>query len=78
MPAQDVERVRRLFFRAGLPVCVKLSPAQRKALFDAMRLDKKVSAGEIKFVLARAIGRVEFGKSVPDALVQQILDVVEG
>jgi len=78
MPGQDVERVRELFFRAGLPVCVKLSPAQRKALFEAMRLDKKVSAGEIKFVLARGIGRVEFGQSVPDDLVNRILDRIEG
>ena len=78
MPGQDVERVRELFFRAGLPVCVKLSPVQRKALFDAMRLDKKVSAGEIKFVLARAIGRVEFGQSVPDDRVNWVLDRIEG
>jgi len=78
MPGQDVERVRELFFRAGLPVCVKLSPAQRKALLEAMRLDKKVSAGEIKFVLARGIGRVEFGQSVPDDLVNRILDRIEG
>jgi 3-dehydroquinate synthase len=78
MPGQDVERVRELFFRAGLPVCVKLSPAQRKALLEAMRLDKKVSAGEIKFVLARGIGRVEFGQSVPDELVNRILDRIEG
>lgn len=78
MPDRDVERVRELFVRAGLPVSVKLSQAQRQALFGAMRLDKKVSAGEIKFVLARAIGKVEFGKAVPDDLVRQTLDRIEG
>jgi hypothetical protein len=37
-----------------------------------------VSAGEIKFVLARAIGQVEFGQSVPDDLVNWVLDRIEG
>ncbi len=30
-----------------------------------MRLDKKVSGGEIKFVLAEKIGKVVWGKRVP-------------
>jgi 3-dehydroquinate synthetase len=34
-----------------------------------MKLDKKVSAGEIKFVLARRIGTVEFGHQVPAGLL---------
>jgi 3-dehydroquinate synthetase len=34
-----------------------------------MKLDKKVSAGEIKFVLARRIGAAEFGHQVPAALL---------
>jgi 3-dehydroquinate synthetase len=45
-------------------------------LFAAMRLDKKVSGGEIKFVLAREIGRVEFGRRVPDGLIGQTLDML--
>ena len=35
--------------------------------------DLKVSAGEIKFVLARKIGKVEFGLKVPKALLQKTL-----
>jgi 3-dehydroquinate synthetase len=46
-------------------------------LFAAMRLDKKVSGGEIKFVLARSVGKVEFGCAVPDADVDWALDAVE-
>jgi 3-dehydroquinate synthetase len=65
LPSGDVERIEKLFVRAGLPVKIKLNPAQRKKLFAAMKLDKKVSAGEIKFVLARKIGAVEFGQKVP-------------
>ncbi len=76
MPEADVQRVRTLFERAGLPVTVKLGAAQRKALFAAMRLDKKVSGGEIKFVLARLVGKVEFGCAVPDGDVDWALDQV--
>ena len=39
----------------------------------AMSLDKKVSAGEIKFVLARRIGEVKFGVKVPETLLRQTL-----
>jgi len=40
-----------------------------------MRLDKKVSGGEIKFVLAKRIGQVEFGCQIPAALVEQALNL---
>jgi 3-dehydroquinate synthase len=73
LPKLDVERIEKLFQRAGLPTKIKLNSAQRKKLFTAMKLDKKVSGGEIKFVLARKIGAVEFGQCVPNALVESIL-----
>ena len=38
-----------------------------------MKLDKKVSGGEIKFVLARKIGRVLFGQNVPGNVLDEIL-----
>ena len=38
-----------------------------------MQLDKKVSAGEVKFVLARRIGQVEPGQKVPPALIEKVL-----
>jgi 3-dehydroquinate synthetase len=38
-----------------------------------MKLDKKVSGGEIKFVLARKIGMVEFGQAVPQPVVEESL-----
>ena len=50
-----------LLQRAGLPTFVKLSAPQRRKLLAAMRLDKKVSGGEVKFVLAEKLGRVRFG-----------------
>ena len=59
-----------------MPVTVRLNAAQRKKLFAAMRLDKKVSGGEIKFVLAQKIGRVVWGQRVSEAAVNAALDKV--
>jgi len=76
LPPGEVARIRDLFNAAGLPVSVTLSPAQRRRLFNAMRLDKKVSDGSIRFVLARRIGSVVFGQAVPESEVEQALDAV--
>ena len=75
---KDVDRIRHLFDRAGLPVRVKLGPARRKRLFDAMRLDKKVADRKIQFVLAQRLGVVTWGQQVPDMLIHSALDHVEG
>jgi 3-dehydroquinate synthase len=74
LSGKDVERIRNLLDRAGLPTNLALNQGQRKKLFAAMKLDKKVSAGEIKFVLARRIGEVEFGQKVPSRLLEQVLN----
>jgi 3-dehydroquinate synthase len=73
LPAGDVTRIRNLFKRAGLPVEMKLDAARRKQILSAMKLDKKVSGGEIKFVLARKIGKVEYGWNVPARLIQEVM-----
>jgi 3-dehydroquinate synthase len=74
LPAADAQRITTLFQRAGLPVAVKLSPAQRHRLQQAMQLDKKVARGEIHFVLARKIGQVEFGRKVAPAQLAETLN----
>lgn len=74
LPATEVERIRSLLKRAGLPTEARLNAAQKRKLMAAMKLDKKVSAGEIKFVLARAIGKVEFGQKTPETEVLSALD----
>ena len=73
LPASESERIRSLFAASGLPVSVKLTKVQMDRLFAAMKLDKKVSAGEVKFVLARKIGQVEFGQSVPRSIIEETL-----
>jgi 3-dehydroquinate synthase len=73
LPPGDLERITALFQRAGLPTEVRLSDRQRQNLLTAMKLDKKVSHGELKLVLARRIGQVQFGQKVPGALILQTL-----
>ena len=73
LPSGEVERIENLLVRAALPVKIKLNSRQREKLFTAMKLDKKVSAGEIKFVLARKIGKVAWGRQVPSALIDSVL-----
>jgi 3-dehydroquinate synthase len=70
----EVARIEQLFTRAGLPTKLDLNDPQRRELMRAMRLDKKVSAGEIKFVLARKIGSVEFGCEVSAVVLEQVLE----
>jgi 3-dehydroquinate synthase len=73
LPSGDVARIEKLFALAGLPVRINLSAALRKKLFAAMKLDKKVSEGEVNFVLAKKIGKVVWGQKVPPALIEAIL-----
>jgi 3-dehydroquinate synthase len=73
LPMRDVERITRLFERAGLPIRVKLATSRRQKLFAAMRLDKKVSGGEIKFVLAKRMGKVVWGLKVPSETIEAVL-----
>ena len=76
LSGDDAGRIRDLFKRAGLPTQIKLKPAQRQKLFAAMRFDKKVSGGEIKFVLAKRIGRVVWGQRVAGELIGRVLDEI--
>ena len=73
LPAEEAARIGKLLVRAGLPAAIKLSARRQSALIEAMRLDKKVSDGEIKFVLARRIGQVEPGHKVAAPWIQQVL-----
>jgi 3-dehydroquinate synthase len=72
-PTRDLNRITSLFERAGLPTSVRLTSDQEDRLIEAMKLDKKVSAGQLKFVLAREIGKVDFGCPVPTALIRLVL-----
>lgn len=73
LKTSDVERIESLFLHSGLPTHIKLTLAQKRKFFTAMRLDKKASNGEVKFVLARRIGKVEFGQRVPSEAIELAL-----
>ncbi|HEX3717663.1 MAG TPA: 3-dehydroquinate synthase [Verrucomicrobiae bacterium] len=72
-PRNEAARIERVFASAGLPTAIKLPPTRRRALIEAMRLDKKVSGGEIKFVLARRIGEVEPGHKIAPEWIREAL-----
>jgi 3-dehydroquinate synthase len=64
---EDAERIERLLAGYGLPVRLR-EPLPEEGLVRAMRLDKKARDGELRFILARAIGRVESAPVLePDA-----------
>ena len=77
LPRFEANRIEQAFIKAGLATTVKLSPRQRVDLLRAMRLDKKVSSGAIKFVLAKRIGKTEWGHIVPESLLSNILDSLD-
>ena len=74
LPSGDVARIEKLFLQAGLPVKIILNATQHKKLLAAMKLDKKVSAGEIKFVLAKRIGQVVWGQNVSIETIDYCLE----
>ncbi len=76
LPKRDAERIAELFQRAGLPTRIHLKAAQRQKVFNAMRLDKKVSDGEIRFVLAKKIGKVVWNQRVPERDIGPMLEAI--
>jgi 3-dehydroquinate synthetase len=74
LPERDAIRIGSVFAGLGLPNRVRLSEPQQQWLLAAMRLDKKVSDGEIKFVLAKRIGKATWGQRVPDTLLRRALN----
>jgi len=75
LAAGEVQRIQRLFEQAGLPTQLKAGLPLRKKLVQAMKVDKKVSRGEVKFVLAQKIGQVQFGCTVPETMIQEVLSI---
>jgi 3-dehydroquinate synthase len=70
--ASDTARLQRLIARLGLPVAVPAGsdPGQLLAL---MRLDKKNTAGTLRLILWRGIGRAEIVGGVEEAAVLAVL-----
>ncbi len=67
----DVERLRALLQRAGLPVDAPRLGAER--YLALMSRDKKVVAGSIRFVLLRGIGDAVVTADVPEVELRKVL-----
>jgi len=74
--AEDALRARRLIERAGLPVC---PPAEMTAgqFMELMAVDKKVQAGQIRFVLLRQIGDAVVESAIDPQLLNETLTAGE-
>jgi 3-dehydroquinate synthase len=71
IPGESAARVRNLVERFGLPV--DAPGLEADALIDAMTRDKKNLKGKTRFVLPRAIGRVELTDAPSEADVRAVL-----
>ncbi len=65
----DVERVREVVKRAGLPIVGPALPPER--LLELMALDKKAARGRTRFVVLEAIGRARLAADIDDAQVRR-------
>ena len=68
---RDVERMRRLYQRAGLPIVAPDLGADR--YLELMEVDKKVEAGRIRFVLLKSIGDAFVTADVPPRVLEDVL-----
>ena len=66
-----VIRLKGVIARAGLPI--NLPSLQLKKLVQAMRHDKKILQGKIRFVLPRSIGEVFITDEVSQSIIEQTL-----
>lgn len=75
---EDERRQNRLLERAGLPVRIKGSAMRSERVLHPMGFDKKKKGGRLRFVLPRAIGRVQVVEDVTEREVKRTLDALGG
>jgi len=66
---EDVERVRALTARAGLPVRGPKLPPER--YLELMQVDKKAAGGKVRFILLEALGHAVLRADVDPHLIRQ-------
>ena len=71
MDKENAVRLENLLTKAGLST--KLPQMEVKQVMQAMRYDKKVQGGKIRFVLPRAIGQVFITDDVSPAVIERVL-----
>lgn len=71
MSELDVERIRKLYLRAGLPVVAPdIGPEKYLHL---MGLDKKVEGGKMRFILLNGIGNAVVSADIPAKVLTEVL-----
>jgi 3-dehydroquinate synthase len=71
IPGGDVQRVRKLIERAGLPVAGPALSAE--LMLELMAVDKKAAKGKIRFVVLESIGRARVQGGVEQELVRKAI-----
>jgi 3-dehydroquinate synthase len=71
MPASDLERVRQILLRTGLPTDVR--EVKLGTVVEHMKMDKKVQGGRIRLIMPRAIGDCVISVDYPDAALTRTL-----
>ncbi|GAB2877441.1 3-dehydroquinate synthase [Uliginosibacterium flavum] len=72
LQSSDVDRVRRIFERAGLPVVGPRLGAER--YIELMRHDKKVEAGRLRLILLKEIGQGIISDATPLADIEAAIN----
>jgi 3-dehydroquinate synthase len=72
IPADSVERLRKLLVRAGLPT--EEREVRAATALEHMRIDKKVKSGRIRLVLLRSVGASFVTADYPDAALHRTLE----
>ncbi len=77
LDAADVERIKDLYVRLALPT--EPPPIDADEFYQAMSLDKKVAAGQIRLILLRSIGEAELVSDYPtDELLAMLSEQLSG
>jgi 3-dehydroquinate synthase len=76
--AAEVQRVRQLLQRAGLPTEARQVPAHTVLVLERMQLDKKVQGGHVRLVLLRAIGDSFVSADYPPGALRATLQACFG
>jgi len=71
LDGDELARLESLITRAGLPA--KMPELETERVIQAMRHDKKISGGKMKFVLLKSIGDVFITDEVSPSLVREVL-----
>jgi len=69
---EDLARLKNLLTSVGLPTTQ--TEIQAEKLFEAMKLDKKIQAKKLRFILLKSIGEGYIDEDVSDVSVMEVLN----